>query len=169
MAAKLNLAPPGNAMKPTRLHYFFASDFPPNLVGGALLWWLVAVVVRMIYRFAISPLRDWMEFMWLIIMILIVFPAGACGILLFLLFFVAPIYHWRAAKNGAPFRPGDRVRILVGPYRDRVAQVYAEWRYNQVRVDLGELEKALHRDHFAPYQLLRDDGPTQPSDATSLS
>ena len=47
--------------------------------------------------------------------------------------------HLRAKINGAPFRKGDVVQILVGQYRGQVACIYEEWRdRKQVRVDLGE-------------------------------
>src|SRR5690349_7697569 len=35
-------------------------------------------------------------------------------------FVLPPICCWRSWVNGAPFRAGDRVRILDGPYRDEV-------------------------------------------------
>jgi transcription antitermination factor NusG len=54
------------------------------------------------------------------------------------LFVLGPIYYEQGLKNGAPYLPGDSVRILVGRHAGRVATVYQIWpERGQVRVDLG--------------------------------
>ena len=53
---------------------------------------------------------------------------------------LAPVYYYRVRKNGGPFREGDFVQILVGPYRGRLVRVcWLEQGYS-VRVELGENE-----------------------------
>ncbi|HEY4760490.1 MAG TPA: KOW motif-containing protein, partial [Thermoguttaceae bacterium] len=76
-------------------------------------------------------------------------------------FILSPIYYDRGLKNGAPFREGDMVRILVGPHRDRIVKVYAMWQGNTVRVELGDKEKREFKDIFSPAQLLREENAEQ--------
>ena len=58
--------------------------------------------------------------------------------------------------NGAPFEGGDVVCILVGPNRDRTVRVYAVWsERGQVRVELGESEKAAITDVFGYWEICR--------------
>ena len=59
--------------------------------------------------------------------------------------------------NGAPFHPGDLVRILRGPYRDRVAEVYKLWPERlQVRVRLDEKRKQDVTDVFGYHEVCRE-------------
>ena len=58
--------------------------------------------------------------------------------------------------NGGPFKTGDTVQILVGPYRHRTSQVYEEWREReQVKVDLGETAKEKVEDIFSHNELVK--------------
>jgi hypothetical protein len=58
--------------------------------------------------------------------------------------------------NGAPFEVGDVVCILVGPNRDRTVRVYSVWsERGQVRVELGETEKATFKDVFGYVEVCR--------------
>lgn len=59
--------------------------------------------------------------------------------------------------NGAPFREGEFVHILVGPHRGTVAEVYEVWAVrNQVRLRLGEKAKAEVKDVFHTSQVCRE-------------
>src|SRR5262249_12660437 len=71
---------------------------------------------------------------------------------------VRPLYQARCLKNGAPFRVGDRVLILVGRHKGGVVRVYSDWKDDCVRVELGEREKEKLKDIFDPIQLLREEG-----------
>ena len=59
--------------------------------------------------------------------------------------------------NGAPFHRGDLVRILRGPHRDRVAEVYKLWlERHQVRVRLNEKQKQDVTDVFGYHEVCRE-------------
>lgn len=77
------------------------------------------------------------------------------GALIFSMLLVTPIYWFRAARNGAPFHPGDEVRILTGRERGRVVRVYSNAQGNSVRVDLGEDAKARFKDIYGAHQVMR--------------
>lgn len=66
-----------------------------------------------------------------------------------------PLLMAQGEENGGPFQPGDHVRIIAGPFRGRVAQVYSSWQHETVRVDLGDEPRRKYQDIFAAYQLLR--------------
>ena len=59
--------------------------------------------------------------------------------------------------NGAPYVEGDKIRILVGPYKNRVTDVYEVWTTrNQIRVDLGEEAKKNVTDVFFAEEVSRE-------------
>jgi hypothetical protein len=99
--------------------------------------------------------KDWR---YVLLFAVCVFVAPVLGFFLGLpLAFVVigPLYRLQAWRNGAPFRPGDHVRVLVGPHCGRVTQVREHWQGNSLRVELGpEAEKAF-QDIFSPTQLLK--------------
>lgn len=66
---------------------------------------------------------------------------------------LSPIYLFQASKNGAPFEPGDEVRVLSGRAKGRAAFVYSAWQGNSVRVDLGESAKKKFADIYGSFQL----------------
>ena len=79
-------------------------------------------------------------------------------------FILAPFYQARGHLNGAPFKVGDVVQILVGPHRGTVTTVYSAWQGNAVRVKLGSEEEKTFKDVMQPAQLLRE-GIAEPSSA----
>ncbi len=68
--------------------------------------------------------------------------------------------------NGAPFRVGDRVRILAGPRKGAVAEVYetpvGQGGWKLVRLDLGPERRATYGDLFEQYSVLRMPEPHGP-------
>lgn len=149
-------------MRPTQAHYFFAKTWPLTLLQTACSLAAAAVSVC-VCQPSLEIFTDTSAALGLL-------SVGALGALLgwqvAILagwFVLGPIYRDRALKNGAPFQPGDRVRILVGPHRDHVARVYALWQGPSVRVDVGEKEKKNLKDIFAPTELLREPTDEQPS------
>ncbi len=75
-------------------------------------------------------------------------------------FVMAPVHFWRSHINGAPFVVGDRVRILTGPYRDQISDVYEVWGHrNQLRVDLDSEARSKVGDVFSFTEVCRDISP----------
>ena len=91
---------------------------------------------------------------WTVLAILPALPLGA----LFGMFILWPIIQIICRSlNGAPFHPGDMVRILAGKHRDRVVRVYEIWpSRGQVRVELGEQEEKAVKDVFMDIQVCRE-------------
>ena len=84
--------------------------------------------------------------------------------------FLGPIYQLRARLNGAPFHVGDRVRILVGPKRDRVVQIYDVWtERSQVRVRLEAQAMRDVSDVFSFTQICRESAPQANSMKPTMS
>ena len=136
------------------MQYFFArhSPFKIWLTLGTLLCVAVAIA-------ACEPtpatLMEPGAVLWLIGVALLSLPAGwLCALLAGAVVF-GSIYQCRCSRYGPPFQPGDWVRILAGPHRDRVSRVYSLWQGDTVRVELGEKEKAEFKDIFSPVQLLK--------------
>jgi hypothetical protein len=66
------------------------------------------------------------------------------------------LLHVRIWINGGPFRKGELVQVIAGPYAGRIAAVYDEWpSINKVRIDLGESEWKERKDVFSHIQLCR--------------
>ncbi len=154
------------SMKPTRAQYFYAKGRPLQvlflllLVGAPLCFaYIVAGLLAHVY----PPLSD----IWnLLLLVFFVFVALLLGFLLALVAgsfltgifwrLLRPLYKARAIQNGAPFRVGDHVQILVGHHKGRVARVYSGWKDGCVRVELGEREAEKFKDIFDALQLLRE-------------
>ena len=95
------------------------------------------------------------QFTFLFVVSIIIAPILALFLsLLYAFVFLGPIYRLRARFNGAPFHAGDRVRILVGPHRDRVVKICDVWKERgEVRVELNALEA---KDVFSFTQICRE-------------
>lgn len=86
--------------------------------------------------------------------------AAALGYLvggLLSLFILGPVYYGQGLDNGAPYQPGDQVRLLSGRHRGRVVTVYEVWsERGQVRVDLGDVERSAVKDVFGHVEVCRE-------------
>ena len=140
-------------MKPEPLQLFFAHD-----------WLLVAWVFGFGIAFALlgvdvfgwpRPLLSWLTVTW---------TSGICAFAVTGVLFgyisamvvLGPLYEVRARVNGAPFRVGDEVQILIGEHRGTVAKVYEVWaERRQVRAELGELARKDVRDVFGETSVMR--------------
>ena len=158
-------------MKPTRAQYFFAGSrlltvpfqvFCFLLFVGAPLYfaYVVAGHLARVYQ----PISDIWNLVRLSFFVIIALLLGfllslivASFLAMILWPIMQPFFKVRDLKNGAPFRVGDRVRILAGRHKDRVVRVYSEWRHDSVRVELGEREKEKFTDIFSSRQLLREE------------
>jgi hypothetical protein len=91
-----------------------------------------------------------------LLLVLSMVPALMLGALLGLMF-LHPVFHlFCGFLNGAPYRNGDAVYILVGPHRGRVATLYDVWSpRQQVRVDLGEQARREVKDVFDDLEVCR--------------
>jgi hypothetical protein len=138
------------------MQYLFAKDWPMKayftLAASFGIWGAVTVCEPSAALF-----RDW-KFVLLFLASVILAPVLAffvslpCGVVV-----LGPIYSLRAKLNGAPFQAGDRVRILVGPHRDRDVRIYDVWtERSQVRVELDAQTKAEVRDVFSFTQVCRE-------------
>ena len=118
-------------MKPSRLQFFFAQDWPLRI-------WLILIptccAVASLYYCGWPP---GMGLLWLLVIAALALAAGFFLAILVGLFVLGPIYCDRAVKNGAPFRVGDRVLILAGSHRGQVSKVYSAWQGDSIRVELG--------------------------------
>ena len=129
-------------MKPSRLQYFVAGDWPSKIWVTAIPIGFACFAAPSCWQLLLSPTR-WTD------------PLIALGYLVlfaFLGYFVSilvgwpilgPMYYDRSLKNGEPFHIGDVVQVLVGPHRDRIVRVVkvfdiAEWTgAHRIQVDLG--------------------------------
>ena len=99
---------------------------------------------------SLSVLASPTHWLYLAGIFVLTLPCGFLVAILFGWFVLGPYYMIRAKINGAPFEVGDRVRILAGPHRDRIATVYEVWESReQVRVELGEAAKVAVTDLFS--------------------
>jgi hypothetical protein len=143
-------------VKPSRVQYLFAKNWP------AKVYFSVVVLSSVWFVFALfRPVGDmfthWQSAVTFVVSILAAPVFGLCISLPLAKLILLPIYYLRGKLNGAPFRVGDRVRILVGPYRDRVAEVYAVWsERGQVCVEPGEPREAEGSEVFAFTQVCRE-------------
>jgi hypothetical protein len=105
----------------------------------------------------LTPPSSWEFVLWYLVAILAAIPLGWLLGGVFLWPFVAMLCN---RLNGAPYRKGEHVCVLVGKYRNRITQVYEEWpSRHQVRLDLGEEEKSKVTDVYSYNEVCRVKGP----------
>jgi hypothetical protein len=111
-------------MKPSAVHYFFGNGFKISTYGGAIgaavwavsmcegisVWTLVALLAALPLGFMLSAMTVW------------------------------PIVSIVGSRiNGAPWKEGDLVHILVGQHEGHVGTIYEIWQSRgQVRVEVSE-------------------------------
>lgn len=145
---------------PTRLHYFYAQNWP------AWIWFTVAPLVPVLVvaralgtppdLSAFGPEARSYLFLLGVTWLLGYLVSGLVGWFIF-----GPLYHYRAEVNGYPFRPGDRVEILVGPSRGRVVRVADVWEQRgEVRVEAPESAGGKKRTVYQFTQVIKVNGVT---------
>lgn len=149
---------------PTLSQRFWANRW---LWPGWLGAWSVLALVRLMKEINDTPWYGW-SWLWLLLlvpftMLIGVLVGGVLGT-----FVLGPIFSSRGFKNGGPFRVGDTVQILNGPYKGKVTQVYQIGQHESVRLRLGEEEEKSFKDIFADVELLRET-PAFQADSTSDS
>src|SRR5690349_17622785 len=113
-------------MAPSRLQYFVAEDWPTKL-WFAVIPTVCAAAATCATGTALSDLSGWRAWLWLVGFVVIWLFLGFFVALLVGWFVLGPLYYIAGARNGGPFKPGDRVRVLARPYRGRVSHVYSSW------------------------------------------
>ena len=144
-------------MKPSPIHYIFAHELPTK---GYLGFWAIFGIAVVIKESQPSQvlLSDWLFCALFIVSLLLAPVLFMCLSLLIAPLVLGPAYYLGDRLAGAPFRVGDHVRILVGPYRNRVVEVYDVWdsrRQICVRLD-PQLERDV-RGVLSFTQVLRED------------
>ncbi len=144
-------------MRPKPLQLFFAHDW---LLAAWVLGFGVAFALLGVNVFGWPrPLLSWLTLSW---------TSGICaaavaGVLvgyISAMVVLGPVYEVRARINGAPFRVGDSVQILIGEHRGTVTKVYEVWpERRQVRTELGELARKQVRDVFGEISVMRVASP----------
>ena len=142
-------------MKASPLRYVFARDWPLKAYLGLCMGLCLAVSVAAC-RPRAELFKDWRYDLLFLVAIVVSPVIGFFLALPFIFIVVGPFYRFQAWRNGAPFQPGDRVRILAGPHCGRVTQVRMLWQHNTVRVGLGPVEEETYKDIFSQTQLLRE-------------
>ena len=95
------------------------------------------------------------------------YPLGALLGILVLGRLLYPLVSWLA---GAPFTVGDRVMILRGPRKRKVAEVYEVWESRgQVRLHLSNEESDDVADVFSENEVVRIKEPNRPLQGTPVS
>ena len=151
--------------EPTIIHYAFARNWP--LKGYLASWGILGIVVVVS---VCEPNRE-MFSDWIFCVLFIVSLLVAPVFFVFLSFPVAfmvlvPLYYIGDRLAGAPFHTGDRVRILVGPQRNRVVEIYDVWNSrSQIRVWLDAEAEREVCDVFDFTQVFRESPKTPLAEA----
>lgn len=124
--------------KPARLRYLIAEGRHIQayfIVPIAFGLWVAYAACRP----SDAMLQDWTHLL-LFLFVLVLTPVLFLLVAMIYAWFVLwPINYLASRWNGAPFHPGDRVRILSHPHRDRIALVLEIIKdRNEVRVLLDE-------------------------------
>jgi hypothetical protein len=150
---------------PTRAHRFFAGNWLPRI-------WMAAfpALAVLLMASALGPAPELAGFgpdaKAYLLLIGIALALGFCVAALLGPFVLGPIYHWRAEVNGAPFQPGDRVEILVGATRGRVARVAEVWDWRgSLRVEFDPPAIREETTIFALTQVLKVKSTDPPASA----
>jgi hypothetical protein len=102
-----------------------------------------------------AMLQDWphlLLFLFVLVLTPVVFFLVA---MIYAWFVLWPINYLASRWNGAPFHPGDRVRILSRPHRDRLGQV-CEVRTERNEVNVRLDDQPNTKEAFLYIEVCRD-------------
>ncbi len=138
------------------MRQFIADNWPVRL-----WFWIVPLAAPLAAWWYAAPL-PWLLGHWLNVVLFagilaLAWVTGWLAAIIPCWFIFGPIYFGQARDNGAPYRIGDQVRVLVtGRHRGQVARVRDVWECRgQVRLDLGEEAAKRWEDVFSDYEVYR--------------
>lgn len=137
-------------MRSSFINYFFAHMIPIATFGGAGI--LTAIVCWKVWPSVVSGLAPFSS----LLAIITAFPLG-----MVLGYFVLglPLFYVGRSLNGGPFREGDVVRILVGPYKGCIAKVCGVWSdRNEISVIFINNPTDATRHYFFVLKVCREKG-----------
>lgn len=143
--------------EPTRMQYFFATRWIDRLLFGVLP--LSGVLATALFlRPSAGQLTDGRRLLLWVGALFLIYMLCLCLARIAAMLVLGPIVNERLRINGAPFRAGHRVRILMGPHRDRIVQVLeVEDSTNQVRVAPESGETAGATGAYSFLEIRRED------------
>lgn len=149
--------------EPTIIHYAFARNWPLKGYFGA--WGIAGIVMAVsVCEPNREMFKDWVFCVFFIVSLLVAPVLFVFFSLIVGPFVFVPLYYIGHRMAGAPFHVGDRVRVLVGPHRDLVVEIYDVWESrSQVRVKLDEQAKTEVNDVFDFTQVFRESPKTPPA------
>jgi len=147
-------------MKMSPIRYAFAHNWPTKIYLGACSGTFFVLTI-LACRPSLELFKDW-QYVLLFIFAVVIAPVLGfylvlpCGFLV-----LGPLYRVQERRNGGPFKPGDRVRILVGAHRGKSGIVQADLQQYGLRVTLasddGNITKSKATELlYSPTQLLRE-------------
>ena len=142
--------------KASIINYAFARDWPAKAYFGA---WVILGIVTVVLVCEPSPemFKDWRFGVFFIVSLLVAPLFFAALSLISAPGVIFPLYCLGRWLAGGPFQVGDRVRILIGPHRERVVEVYEVWESRcEVRVRLDAKAEKEVRDVFSFTQVFRE-------------
>lgn len=142
-------------MKPTRIHYFYAQNWPARI-----LFWMFPMLCAVLMAIALGAPPNLHDFgadaRSYLLLIGLAWLIGYFVAPLLGWFILGPIYHHRAELNGAPFQAGDMVELLVGRERGQVVRVAEVWDWRgDLRVDLAAVPGRSASAIFAFTQVMK--------------
>lgn len=145
-------------LEPTASQKFFASQWPDIVwFGGSAILGSVTALWLAGSGTVLVP-DSFAGVVWFTIVASLGFATGFCLAAFPGCFVYGPTIYDRSLKNGAPFRIGDKVRIIGGKNDGLVRTVYANWQGDSVRVELDDAAAQDLSDVYHPTQLLRVSG-----------
>ena len=142
-------------MKPSREQFFFANNWPFRIWVSLASAISLVLAVR-VCEPSVAALHDWGYVLRLVVACALALIVGFIASLPTAWIFLGPLCYQQAQFNGAPFRVGDHVQILVGIHSGRVVRIYELWESRcEVRVELGESERNDVTDVFSETQICR--------------
>ena len=146
-------------MKPSRIHYFVAGDWPSKIWATVFPVGFACFAASSCWQLLLSPTR-WTDPLFVLGYLVSFALLGYFVSILVGWPILGPLYYARSLKNGEPFHIGDKVQVLSGPHRDRIVRVVnvfdiADWAGgHRIEVELGAAVKEDHRV-FRSTQVLR--------------